>query len=188
MSDSSDEILLEADDKMDKAIAHLHQGLQGLRTGKASTSLVDGIQADCYGAPTRLNAMALITTPEPRLIVIKPFDPSTLPAIEKAILAANIGVTPLNDGRLIRVPIPELSEERRKELVKVANRLGEEARVAIRAVRRDANEAVKALEKNSEISEDELTLDLAEIQKYTDKYVKKADDLVAAKEKDILAV
>jgi len=188
MSDSSDEILLEADDKMEKAIAHLQQGLSGLRTGKASTSLVDGITADCYGAPTRLNQMALITTPEPRLVVIKPFDPSTLPAIEKAILAANIGVTPLNDGRIIRVPIPELSEERRKELVKVANRLGEEARVAIRAVRREANDAAKALEKDSAISEDELTLDLNEIQKYTDKYVKKADDLIAAKEKDILSV
>ena len=136
MNESSEEILLEADDKMEKAVQHLQQGLSGLRTGKASTSLVDGITADCYGAPTRLNQMALVSTPEPRLIVIKPFDPSTLPAIEKAILAANIGVTPLNDGRLIRVPIPELSEERRKELVKVANRMSEEARVAVRAVRR----------------------------------------------------
>jgi len=188
MSDSTDEVLLEADDKMEKAVQHLQQGLSGLRTGKASTSLVDGITADCYGAPTRLNQMALVSTPEPRLIVIKPFDPSTLPAIEKAILAANIGVTPLNDGRLIRVPIPELSEERRKELVKVANRMGEEARVAIRAVRREANDSTKALEHDSAISEDECTLTLNEIQKYTDRYVKKADDLIAAKEKEILAV
>lgn len=188
MNDSSEEILLEADDKMEKSIQHLQQGLAGLRTGKASTSLVDSITADCYGAPTRLNQMALVSTPEPRLIVIKPFDPSTLSAIEKAILAANIGVTPLNDGRLIRVPIPELSEERRKELVKVANRMGEEARVAVRAVRRDANEAVKALEKESAISEDECTLTLAEIQKYTDRYVKKVDELIGAKEKEILAV
>ena len=188
MSDSTDEVLLEADDKMDKAVQHLQQGLSGLRTGKASTSLVDGITADCYGAPTRLNQMALVSTPEPRLIVIKPFDPSTLPAIEKAILAANIGVTPLNDGRLIRVPIPELSEERRKELVKVANRMGEEARVAVRAVRREANDAVKALDRDAAISEDEMTVALNEVQKYTDAHVKTIDSLIAAKEKDILAV
>ena len=188
MTESTDDVLLETEDKMDKAVQHLQTGLAGLRTGKASTSLVDGITADCYGAPTRLNQMALVSTPEPRLIVIKPFDPSTLPAIEKAILAANIGVTPLNDGRLIRVPIPELSEERRKELVKVANRLGEEARVAVRAVRREANDAVKALERSADISEDDLSVALDEIQKYTDSYVKKIDDAVAAKEKDIMAV
>ncbi|MBR6021423.1 MAG: ribosome recycling factor [Kiritimatiellae bacterium] len=188
MSDSTDEVLLEAEDKMDKAVQHLQTGLSGLRTGKASTSLVDGITADCYGAPTRLNQMALVSTPEPRLIVIKPFDPSTLPAIEKAILAANIGVTPLNDGRLIRVPIPELSEERRKELVKVANRMSEEARVAVRAVRREANDAVKALERSADISEDDLSVALDEIQKLTDAHVKSIDGILAAKEKDILAV
>ena len=188
MTDSTDEVLLEADDKMEKAVQHLQQGLSGLRTGKASTSLVDGITADCYGAPTRLNQMALVSTPEPRLITIKPFDPSSLPAIEKAILAANVGITPINDGRIIRIPIPELSEERRKELTKVANRMGEEARVAVRAVRREANDAVKALEKNSSITEDDLTRALDEIQKYTDSYVKKIDDAVAAKEKDIMAV
>jgi ribosome recycling factor len=188
MSDSTDEVLLEADDKMEKAVQHLQQGLSGLRTGKASTSLVDGITADCYGAPTRLNQMALVSTPEPRLIVIKPFDPSTLPAIEKAILAANIGVTPLNDGRLIRVPIPELSEERRKELVKVANRLGEEARVAVRAVRREANDAIKTLEKNAEISLDDRDVALDEVQSATDAHVKKIDEMIASKEKDILTV
>ena len=188
MYESSDDVLLETDDKMEKAIAHLQQGLSGLRTGKASPSLVDHINVDCYGAQTRLNQMALISTPEPRLIVIKPYDPSSLPAIEKAILAANIGVTPLNDGRVIRVPIPELSEERRKELTKVANRMGEEARVALRAVRRDANDAIKALEKAATISEDDCDRALEEVQKYTDSYSKKVDDLVAAKEKDIMAV
>ena len=188
MYESSDDVLLEADDKMQKSIDHLQQGLSGLRTGKASTSLVDQISVECYGTQTRLNQMALISTPEPRLIVIKPYDPSSLPAIEKAIHAANIGVTPLNDGRLIRVPIPELSEERRKDLVKVANRLGEEARVAIRAVRRDANDAIKAMEKASTISEDERDRALEEVQKYTDSYVKKVDDLISAKEKDVLAV
>ncbi|NCD21450.1 MAG: ribosome recycling factor [Spartobacteria bacterium] len=188
MYESSDDVLLEADDKMEKAVAHLQQGLSGLRTGKASTNLVDHIAADCYGAQTRLNQMALISTPEPRLIVIKPYDPSSLPAIEKAILAANIGVTPLNDGRLIRVPIPELSEERRKELTKVASRMGEEARVALRAVRRDANDAIKALEKAATISEDDRDRALAEVQKSTDAYSKKVEELIAAKEKDIMAV
>lgn len=188
MYESADDVLLETDDKMEKAVAHLQQELAGLRTGKASPSLVDHLTVECYGTQTRLNQMAIISTPEPRLIVIKPYDPSTLPAIEKAILAANVGVTPLNDGRLIRVPIPELSEERRKELTKVAHRMGEEARVVLRGVRREANDAVKALEKAATISEDDRDRALEEIQKYTDAYTKKADDLVAAKEKDIMAV
>jgi len=188
MMESADDVLLEADDKMEKSVDHLSQGLTGLRTGKASPSLVDQIGVDCYGTQTRLNQMALVSTPEPRLIVIKPYDPSTLPNIEKAILAANIGVTPMNDGRVIRVPIPELSEERRKELVKVAGRLGEEARVAIRAIRREANDGIKALEKASTISEDDRDRALTEVQKYTDAHVKKVDELVAAKEHDIMAV
>jgi ribosome recycling factor len=188
MYESTDDVLLEADDKMAKSIEHLQQGLSGLRTGKASTGLVDQINVECYGTQTRLNQMALVSTPEPRLIVIKPYDPSSLSAIEKAILAANVGVTPLNDGRLIRVPIPELSEERRKDLVKVAGRLAEEARVAIRAVRREANDGIKALEKASAISEDDRDRALEEIQKYTDSHVKKVDELLAAKEKDVMAV
>lgn len=188
MYESADDVLLETDDKMEKAVVHLQQGLAGLRTGKASPSLVDHINVECYGAQTRLNQMALISTPELRLIVIKAYDPSSLPAIEKAILAANIGVTPLNDGRVIRVPIPELSEERRKELTKVANRMGEEARVALRSIRRDANDGVKALEKGAKITEDDRDRTLEEVQKYTDTYSKKVDDLVAAKEKDIMAV
>lgn len=188
MYESADDVLLEADDKMEKAIAHLQQGLSGLRTGKASPSLVDQVNVECYGTQTRLNQMALISTPEPRLIVIKPYDPSSLPAIEKAILAANIGVTPLNDGRIIRVPIPELSEERRKDLSKVANRMGEEARVVLRAVRHEANDAIKALQKASTISEDDRDRALESVQKYTDTSSKKVEDLVAAKEKDIMAV
>ena len=188
MYDSADDVLLETDDKMEKAVAHLQQGLSGLRTGKASPSLVDHINVECYGTQTRMNQMALISTPEPRLIVIKPYDPSSLPAIEKAILAANVGVTPLNDGRIIRVPIPELSEERRKDLTKVANRMGEEARVVLRAVRHEANDAIKALQKSATISEDDRDRGLEEVQKYTDVYSKKVDDLVAAKEKDIMAV
>ena len=186
--ESLDDVLLEADDKMVKSVEFLQHELQGLRTGKASPSLVENISVEYYGAPTRLRQIAGIATPEPRLIVINAYDPTALQAIEKAILAANIGITPINDGRVIRIPIPELSEERRKDLVKVAHRLAEEARVAIRNVRRDSNEEIKNLQKSSKATEDERDHGLKEIQKYTDDYIKKVDDLLAAKEKDVMAV
>jgi ribosome recycling factor len=141
-----------------------------------------------YGAVTRLREIAGIATPEPRLIVINPYDPTARDAICRAILAANIGITPMDDGRVIRIPIPELSEERRKDLVKVGKRLAEEARVAIRNVRREGNEFVKALQKSSTITEDERDGGVEEIQKLTDTYIKKVDDLFASKEKDIMAV
>ena len=185
---SVDDILLESEDKMSKSVEFLHQEFNGLRTGKASPSLVDTINVDYYGTQTRLKELAGIATPEPRLIVINPYDPSSLPAIEKAILAANLGITPMNDGRVIRVPIPELSEERRKDLMKVAKRMSEDQRVAIRNVRREANDAIKELQKNSKISEDERDGGLEEIQKYTDEYIKKIDDMLAAKEKDVMEV
>jgi ribosome recycling factor len=186
--ESVDDVLLDAEEKMEKAAQHLQQELAGLRTGKASVSLVDHISVDYYGASVRLRDIASISTPEPRLIVIKPHDPSSFQAIDKAILAANIGITPISDGRVIRVPIPELSEERRKELLKVGKRMTEEQRVAIRNIRRDANEQIKGLQKGSKITEDDRKLAEEEIQKLTDQYVKKLDDLIAAKEKDILAV
>ena len=186
--ESLDDVLLEADDKMVKSVEFLQHELQGLRTGKASPSLVENISVEYYGAPTRLRQIAGIATPEPRLIVINAYDPTALQAIEKAILAANIGITPINDGRVIRIPIPELSEERRKDLVKVAHRLSEECRVAIRNVRRDSNEEIKNIQKNGKATEDERDQALKEIQKYTDDYIKKVDDLLAAKEKDIMAV
>lgn len=186
--DSTDEILLETDDKMGKCVEHLHHELSGLRTGKASPSLVDGIQVEYYGAMTRLRDIAGISTPEPRLIVINPFDPSAMPAITKAILGANVGITPVSDGRVIRIPIPELSEERRNELIKIGRRMSEEARVAIRNVRRDANEAVKALQKNSTITEDERDGAVEEIQKFTNTHIANIDKVIAEKEKDILEV
>jgi ribosome recycling factor len=186
--ESLDDVLLESDDKMSKSVEFLHQEFAGLRTGKASPALVENINVEYYGAPTRLRQIAGIATPEPRLLVINPYDPTALQAIEKAILASNIGVTPMNDGRVIRLPMPELSEERRKDLVKVAHRLSEEAKVAIRNVRRDANEAIKTLQKGGKITEDERDEGLKEIQKYTDNYSKKLDDQLAAKEKDIMAV
>ena len=183
-----DNILLETEDKMDKTVQFLSQELSGLRTGKAHPSLVDTITVDYYGTPTRLRDISNISTPEPRLIVISPFDPSSLGLIEKAIIAANIGITPMNDGRLIRVPIPELSEERRKDMVKMGGRTTEEQRIAIRNIRRDANDQIKGLQKNSDITEDERDESLENIQKSTDGHIKKMDEMLAAKEKDILEV
>lgn len=183
-----DEVLLDAEDKMDKTVQFLQQQLSGLRTGKANPALVENISVDYYGVPTRLRDIANISTPEPRLIVINPFDPSSLGLIEKAIVAANIGITPLNDGRLIRVPIPELSEERRKEMVKMGGRMTEEQRVAVRNIRRDSNEQVKALQKNGDATEDERDAALEEIQKGTDAHIKKMDAMLVSKEKEILQV
>jgi ribosome recycling factor len=183
-----DSLLLETEDKMDKTIQFLQQELSGLRTGKANPALVDHITVDYYGTPTRLRDISNISTPEPRLITISPFDPSSLGMIEKAIIAANIGITPMNDGRLIRVPIPELSEERRKDMVKLASRTTEDQRVTIRNIRRDANEQVKSMQKNGDITEDERDQSLERIQKFTDAHIKKMDAMLAAKEKEVLEV
>jgi len=183
-----DDILLEAADKMEKAVQYLQHEMGGLRTGKASPSLVEHIVVDYYGTETRLRELAGISTPEPRLIVINPYDPTALAAIEKAITAANIGITPMNDGKVVRVPIPELSEERRRELTKVARRMAEEQRVAVRNVRRDANDQIKALQKNGTLTEDQRDDALNEIQKLTDECVQKIDAMLEAKEKEVLEV
>lgn len=183
-----DDVLLETDDKMTKAMEFLAQQFSGLRTGKASVSLVDHLSVSYYGSSVRLREIANISTPDTRLIVINAYDPTALPAIEKAILAANIGVTPLNDGRVIRVPIPELSGERRREMTKVAKQMTEKARVAARNIRQEANEQVKDLLKRSKITEDEKEHGLKEIQKYTDDTIRKMDDVLAAKEKEMLAI
>lgn len=183
-----DDILLDTEDKMDKAVQFLQQELSGLRTGKANPALVENITVDYYGTPTRMRDIANISTPEPRLIVINPFDPSSLGLLEKAIVAANIGITPMNDGRLLRVPIPELSEERRKEMVKMASRTTEEQRVSVRNIRRDSNDQIKSLQKNGDITEDDRDMALEQIQKSTDGHVKKMDDMLSAKEKDIMEV
>jgi len=182
------EILHRTEEKMDKAVEYLKQELGGLRTGKANPALVENITVDYYGAATRLRDIANISTPEPRLIAINAFDPSSLALIEKAITAANIGITPINDGRIIRVPIPELSEERRKELIKVAGRITEEQRVAVRNIRRDANDQIKALQKEGKITEDERDEALKKIQEYTDKHITLMDEMLEAKEKEIMEV
>ncbi len=182
------EVLQDATTRMDGALASLKERFSGLRTGKASPSLVDSLQVPYYGTPTRLRDMANISTPEPRQITISPFDPSVMADIEKAILAANLGVTPRNDGRVIRITLPELTEERRKEIVKVAKTQAEECRVAIRNVRRDANDALKALQKDSKISEDECKKGLDDVQKLTDAKIGKVDADFKAKEAEVMAV
>jgi len=186
--DTLDDVLLDAEDKMDNTLKVLHDQFAGLRTGKASPAMVDNVQVQYYGVPTRLRDIAGISTPEPRLLVINSYDPTALPDIEKAILAANLGVTPMNDGRVIRVPIPELSEERRKEIVKVARRQSEEARVAIRNVRREANDAVKLLQKNGKITEDERDKGFDDIQKSTDGHIGRVDAELKSKEAEVMAV
>ncbi|MEI7899559.1 MAG: ribosome recycling factor [bacterium] len=183
-----DDVLVDTIDKMGNTAKVLKEQFSGLRTGKASPALVDGVQVPYYGVLTRLRDIANISTPEPRLIVISPYDPTVLSAIEKAILAANLGVTPRNDGRVIRIPIPELNEERRKEIVKVAKRQSEESRIAVRNVRRDANELVKALQKDGKITEDERDRGLAEVQKATDAHIAKIDSELKHKEAEVMAV
>ena len=184
--ESLDDVLLETEDKMAKSLEFLQQQFGGLRTGKASASLVDHITVSYYGTQVRLREIANIATPDMRLIVINAYDPTALPAIEKAITAANLGITPLNDGRVIRIPIPELSEERRRELSKVAKQMTEKARVVIRSIRQEANEQVKSLLKASSITEDEKDHALKEIQKYTDDFIKKMDQTLEAKEKEMM--
>jgi len=186
--DSIDDVLLDAEDKMEKSAGVLREQLSGLRTGKASPALVENVQVPYYGTMTRLREMANISTPEARLIVIQPYDPSCLGEIEKAILGANLGVTPISDGRIVRIPIPELNQERRQEMVKVARRTTEEARVAVRNVRREANDAAKALERDGKISEDDRDQALQEIQRVTDKAIAGIDELLKEKEAEIMEV
>ena len=152
---SLDDVMLDAEEKMEKSVEFLHQEFSGLRTGKASPGLVENVQVEYYGAQTRLRDIAQISAPEPRLLVVNAFDPTSLSAIERAIQAANLGVTPMNDGRVIRIPIPELSEQRRVEMTKVAKRMAEEQRVAVRNVRREANDKIKAMQKAGDATEDE---------------------------------
>ncbi len=182
------ELIKDTQEKMDNTLKVLESQLSGVRTGKASPALVENIQVPYYGAPTRMRDLANISTPEPRLVVITPYDPTVLGEIGRAILGANIGVTPVSDGRVVRVPVPELSEERRKEMTKVASRMAEEARVSVRNVRRDANDACKNLQKNSKVSEDERDQTLEKIQKMTDKSIEKVDSALKAKEAEVMSV
>lgn len=171
---------------MEKVLADLQHDMAGVRTGRASVSLLDNVRADYYGTPTPLNQLATLHVPEPALITIQPWDVSQIGVIEKSIRAADLGLNPANDGKLIRVPIPPLTEERRKELVKKLHHLAEDHRVAMRNVRRDANENVKKLLKDKVISEDEDRRAHDEIQKLTDASIQRLDQAAKAKEKEIL--
>lgn len=183
-----DDIQREAKNNMDKAIDALKKQLASIRTGRASTALLDGVRVDYYGSKTPLNQVASITVADPRLLVIKPWERNMLKEIEKAIVEANLGLSPSNDGEVVRVPIPALSEERRRDYVKQAKTRGEEAKVAIRNARRDANEMLREAMKDGEISEDDEKRGLKAVQDLTDAYVKKVDELLAHKEAEIMEV
>jgi ribosome recycling factor len=173
---------------MEKAMGSLEKSFSKVRTGRASLSLLDGIRVEYYGTQTPLNQVASLSIPESRLIVISPWDSSVLGAIEKAIQKSDLGLMPNNDGKLIRLAIPALTEERRKELVKVVRKMAEECKVKQRNSRREANEQLKALKKDNEISEDELYVFQEEVQKLTDRAIEKTDAILAAKEKEILEI
>ncbi len=174
--------------RMEKCVEDLQQNLASVRTGRASVSILDHIQANYYGTPTPLNQMASLSTPDPALIVIQPWDPSTIPNIEKAILASDLGLTPTNDGKVVRLPIPPLTEERRRQLAKTVGHVAEQHRVAVRQVRHDANDQLKQALKAKEISEDEEKEGLKKIQDLTNEYISKVDALLKKKEAEILEI
>lgn len=181
-------ILLDAEERMEKAVEALKKELSKIRTGRASAKLLEHISVDYYGAPTPIPQMASISVPEARMLVIKPYDRSMLKEVEKAILASNLGITPTNDGQVVRIVFPPLTEERRKELAKLVSKHGEDAKVAVRNVRRDANEQLKKLEKDKVISEDDLKGYMEDVQKLTDEYIEKIEKVVEEKEQDILTI
>lgn len=183
-----DKIFLETQKRMEKAMEVLRAELSTLRTGRASLSILDGVRVDYYGTPTPLNQLATLSIPDPRTIAIAPWDTSVSQAIERAIQTSDLGLSAVGDGRIIRISLPALNEERRKELVKVLKRYAEESKVSIRNARRDANEEVKKLKKDGTLSEDDERKSFDRIQKLTDDFIKKIDDSSAHKEKDIMEV
>ena len=183
-----DKTLADAKGRMEKAVAALEKEFSHLRTGRASVALLDGLKVDYYGTPTPIDQIASLSTPDSRTITIQPWDRAAFGLVEKAILKSDLGLTPVNDGKLIRIGLPPLTEDRRKELVKVAKKYTEEAKVAVRNVRRDANDALKKLQKDKAISEDDLRKGEADIQKTTDSFVAKLDQTLAKKEKEIMEI
>jgi ribosome recycling factor len=183
-----DKTYTESVAKMEKTLSSLKTDLNKIRTGRASLALFDDIRVDYYGTSTPLNQMATLSVPEPRLIIIQPWDTSIIGEIEKAILKSELGVTPMSDGKIIRINIPRLTEERRKDLVKIVKKMAEGAKVAIRNIRREANEQLKGLEKNKKISQDQLHQLMDKVQKSTDQYIEKVDGILTAKEKEILEI
>jgi len=173
---------------MDKAIEAMQHEVSTVRTGRANLALLDGIRVDYYGSPMPIHQVATVAVPEPRLITIQPWEQRMVPVIEKAILASDLGITPSNDGTVIRLPIPPLTEERRKDLVRVVHKMAEEVRVSVRNARRGANDRLKKLEKNGDISKDESRRAQEAIQEMTDEYIAQIDDLLARKEEEIMEV
>ena len=176
------------EEKSKKSISVLKEDLNTVRAGRANPALLDKVMVDYYGSPTPLKSLANISVPDPRTLLISPFDPKAIGEIEKGINVANIGINPSNDGKCVRLVIPQVTEERRKELTKTVKKMGEESKVAVRNLRIEANDELKKLEKAHEITEDELKKALDDIQKATDKTIKEIDDIVAAKDKEILEV
>ena len=182
------ELFLEVEKRMKDALDHFHEDLKHLRTGRASLSLLDGVMVDYYGNPTPINQVAKLSVPEPTLILAQPYDPSLIPAIEKAIMQANIGLNPGSDGKVVRLPVPSLTEERRKEIVKKAHDLAEEARNSVRHARRDGNDRLKQMEKDHEIGQDDEHRGIEEHQKLHDHYIGEINKSLENKEQDLLTV
>lgn len=180
------EILAETKSKMEKAIDALKREFNKIRTGRASTALLEGIKVDCYETQMPIDQVATISIPESRLITIQPWDQSILGAVEKSILKSELGLTPMNDGKIIRISIPPLTEERRKELAKLSRKMSEESKISIRNIRREANEMFKELKNEKELSEDEYHKSLDEVQDITDEFIKKTDEITSRKEKEII--
>ena len=180
------EILNTTEDKMKKAFESMNREFHEVRTGRASPSLVEGMHIDYYGTPTMLKQLAAISAPDAHLIVIQPWDPTVIVEIEKAIMKSNLGINPSNDGKMIRLAVPQLSKERRQELAKLIHKMSEDGRVSMRTIRRDSKEAVEKLEKDKLISEDDKFRGIDELQKAVDRYIAKIDELLKNKEKEVL--
>jgi ribosome recycling factor len=185
---SAKEIIRDAKSRMDKAINALHHDLAKVRTGRATPSLLDSVMVDYYGQQVQINQAATVSVPEPRLIVVQPWEKSILAELERAILKADLGLNPSNDGNFIRIPIPQLSEERRKDMVKLVKQFGENGKIAVRNIRRDSNDHLKKMEKNHELSEDELSVELDEIKLLTEDHITKIDEVLLEKEKELLEI
>ena len=179
-------ITKDYEEKMKKSIAVLEDEFGGIRVGKASAKLLDKIKVDYYGSPTSIDGVATVKAPDPRTLVITPWEANMLKAIEKAVQASDLGITPQNDGKCIRLAFPSLNEERRKELVKQVTKMGEDGKVALRNIRRDANDACKTMKKNGEMTEDEQKASEKSVQDLTDKFIKEVDAVVSKKEKEIM--
>ena len=188
MAEEEHSIESDAEERMKKTISVLESEFAKVRTGRATTGLVDGLRVDYYGAPTPLNQVANISIPDPQTILIQPWDENMITEIEKAIQQSDLGINPMNDGKVIRLSIPPLTEERRKEIVKYVAKIAEEHRVAIRQIRKDTNNKIKEVEKRDNLSEDEVKKSLNEVQTFTDKYISKINETLEKKEKDILEI